>query len=132
MTLGGHLLDGFDWNVEPGSDAVLESVQSQLGPLPAEYLAMMRLHNGGEGFVGEGSYLRIWPIEELPEKNRILAPHRESTVVLIGSDGSDGLYAVEPAAKGPIFLIFPRIELVSKGHKLGDSWAGFLEALSRS
>jgi len=92
----------------------------------------MRLHNGGEGFVGEGSYLRIWPIEELADHNRVLAPERPSNVVLIGSDGSDGLYAVDPTADGHAYLVFPRIALVSEGEKLADSWDGFLETLSRN
>src|SRR5216684_1754210 len=117
-----YLLSAFDWNDEPASEAALESVQSRLGRLPPEYVALMRLHNGGEGFVGEGSYLRIWPIEELADHNRVLAPERPSNVVLIGSDGSDGLYAVEPTADGHAYLVFPRIALVSEGEKLADSW----------
>lgn len=126
------MLQGFDWTIEPASDAALESVQSQLGRLPAEYVELMRLHNGGEGFVGEESYLRLWPIEELPENNQMLAPERPNDVVLIGSDGSDGLYAVQPTANGYIYQVFPRIELVSEGRTLADSWAGFLDALSRT
>jgi len=126
-----YLLTAFDWNGEPASEAALESVQSELGRLPPEYVAVMRLHNGGEGFVGEGSYLRIWPIEELADHNRVLAPERASNVVLIGSDGSDGLYAVEPTDGGHAYLVFPRIALVSEGKKVADSWAGFLATLSR-
>jgi len=127
-----YLLSAFDWNDEPASEAALESVQSRLGRLPPEYVALMRLHNGGEGFVGEGSYLRIWPIEELADRNPVLAPARPSNVVLIGSDGSDGLYAVEPTQGGHAYLVFPRIALVSEGKKLADSWASFLETLSRN
>ena len=126
------MLQGFDWTIEPASDAALESVQSQLGRLPVEYVALMRLHNGGEGFVGEESYLRLWPIEELPENNQMLAPERPNDVVLIGSDGSDHLYAVQPTANGYTYLAFPQIALVSEGRKLAETWAGFLDALSRT
>ncbi len=126
-----YLLSAFDWNDESASEAALESVQCKLGRLPPEYVALMRLHNGGEGFVGDGSYLRIWPIEELPDHNRVLAPERPSNVVLIGSDGSDNLFAVQPTANGHAYLVFPRIELVSEGEKLSDSWAGFLQTLGR-
>jgi len=124
------MLQEFDWNDEPAAERVIQSAESRLGTLPTEYLALMRLHNGGEGFVGEGSYLRLWPIEELVEKNRILAPARPNNAVLIGSDGSDDLYAVQPTATGHVFLMFPRIELTAESKQLADSWAGFLEALS--
>ena len=132
ITLASELLHRFDWADEPASNAVVESVQSQLGQLPTEYLALMRLHNGGEGFVGEGSYLRLWAVEELPEKNRVLAPRRPQNVILLGSDGSDDLYAVQPTADGHVFLAFPRIALESVGKELADSWSGFLQALARS
>jgi hypothetical protein len=91
----------------------------------------MRAHNGGEGFIGDGSYLRLWPVEELVEQNRTLAPARPKSVILIGSDGADDLFAVEPAGKTHNYLVFPRIELTPKGDKLANSWNGFLEALAR-
>jgi hypothetical protein len=91
----------------------------------------MRGHNGGEGFIGQGSYLRLWPVEELAENNRTLAPERPANAVLIGSDGSDKLFAVAAIARGYAYSAYPRIELTSEGKALANSWEGFLEALSR-
>jgi hypothetical protein len=125
------LLQSFEWNDEPASNAALESVQAELGKLPPEYLAVVRVHNGGEGFIGQGSYLRLWPVEELPENNRTLAPERPTNAILIGSDGSDKLFAVEATARGYGYFAYPQIELTSHGKTLADSWDGFLQALSR-
>jgi hypothetical protein len=126
-----NLLQSFEWNDEPASNAALESVQAELGKLPAEYLAVVGGHNGGEGFIGKGSYLRLWPMEELPNNNRILAPERPANSVLIGSDGSDKLFAVEASGHGYMYVAYPRIELTSQGQALANSWDGFLQALSR-
>jgi hypothetical protein len=123
-------LRSFEWNDGPASAGALESVQAELGELPAEYLAVLRGHNGGEGFIDQGSYLRLWPVEELPENNRTLAPERPNNSVLIGSDGSDKLFAVEAGPRGYAYCAYPQIELTSKGKELASSWQGFLEALS--
>ena len=38
-------------------------------PLPEDYLAFMRRHNGGEGPLGENNYGRFYRLEELQAVN---------------------------------------------------------------
>ena len=81
--------------------------------------------------MGDGSYLRLWPVEDLPEKNQTLQPQRAKDVVLIGSDGADDLFGIHRTKDGYNYVVYPRIELVREGKRLSNSWDGFLESLSR-
>lgn len=124
------LLSGFRWADEPASEAAVKRAQQELGTLPGAYVDVMRQHNGGEGWVGEGAYLRLWPVEDLAEANRTLeAELLVPGVVLIGNDGADDVYGVELASGR--YLVFPAVGLsADAGETLADSWESFLEALA--
>jgi hypothetical protein len=92
----------------PASLAEIEQCQSRLNfALPADYVALMREMNGGEGFVGEGGYLMLWPIEELIRHNL----GYESTenvpgLFLFGSNGGGEAYAFDTRlATCPIVMV---------------------------
>ena len=126
----GALLNGFRWADGGANNVAIEAATRKVGELPNDYLAVMQSHDGGEGFIGDGAYLRLWPIGDLQERNRTLeAEQLIPGVVLIGTDGADDLYAIELATAA--YLIFPAVGLsADAGEKVAESWDGFLQALS--
>ncbi len=62
-----------DWEPNSGtSREAVERVQSELGIVfPQDYIELMEWSNGGEDWIGE-SYLRLWPMEEIPSMNESL------------------------------------------------------------
>lgn len=82
------------------SDSAILQVLEQLGgPLPDDYVELVRLANGGEGFVGGGSFVCFWPIEELPavyaaNDLELLAP----SFLPFASDGGGNVFAFDRAA----------------------------------
>src|SRR5579859_101260 len=84
------LLNGFRWAERGAEEFAIEYAQAELhASLPNDYLTVMRSHDGGEGWVGEGAYLRLWPIDELVPNNRALEARRlVPTAILFGTDGA--------------------------------------------
>src|SRR5437870_4273516 len=56
---------------EPGdkADAFNKMALALNFKLPKDYLEFMEISNGGEGFIGENSYLSLWKIENLVDWN---------------------------------------------------------------
>jgi hypothetical protein len=92
----------------------------------------MRAHNGGEGWVGDESYLMLWPVEELVQENRTLkAAEFVPGVVLFGSDGGGNLYGFGKSGGSEQFLKFPAVGMEPDlGESLGESWETFLNTLA--
>lgn len=86
--------DDFDFN--PGYDG--EEITEINGVrLPENYIEFMKLHNGGEGDIGEDAgWLVLYPMEELREVNndeyiRECLPEG----IIIGSNGAEELYGID-------------------------------------
>lgn len=125
------LLASFRWAGVGASDQFMQDAEGTVGRLPDDYLAVLRLQDGGEGWVGGGAYLRLWPIEELEDRNRLLqAAHFVPGVVLIGTDGADDLYGISLGTGS--YWILPAVGLSSDtGEEVARSWHEFLAALAR-
>lgn len=73
----------------PPPSGLIEKVQLELGiTFPADYANFIAAHNGGEGPIGNSSYLSIWPLEEMGILNegyetQLYAPG----LVFFGGDG---------------------------------------------
>jgi len=133
MSTKNALLQTFRWAADGAAESSIRSVQEQLGvALPAEYLDVLRHHNGGEGFVGAGRYLQLWPIEDIAEHNRTLeAAQLVPSAVLFGSDGADDLYAIEVHGEQVDYVVYPAIGLSRRFREyLAGSWEEFLEKLA--
>jgi hypothetical protein len=131
--MAADLLSDFRWVDRGATEEAISRAETEFGmKLPVEYLDVLRAHDGGEGWVGEGAYLRMWPIEDLVERNRVLeADQWVPGMVLIGTDGADDLYAIEPATGA--FAVFPAVGLsASVRRPAGESWSAFLQTLSTS
>ena len=90
--------------------------------------------NGGEGFVGDDSYLMLWKVEELQQFNRDyeVAKYLDN-VLLIGSSGGGDAYGFDVARvpwrviRVPFVGMEPRlVELVA------PTFSEFLEVLYAS
>jgi hypothetical protein len=126
------LLKSFRWSHAIASDDAIHRVEATLGELPAEYVAVLRAHDGGEGWVGDGAYLSLWSIEDVVSRNETLeAANLTPGIIFIGSDGADNLYGIE--LNSGRYWIFPAIGLSAEmGEEIGQSWNEFLAALSTS
>lgn len=83
----------FEFNEKP------EEMITELNgmPLPEDYLAFMREHNGGEGPLGENNYGCFYRLEELAEVNAEYdVPNNWPGYVVLGSDMSGQLWAWNP------------------------------------
>jgi hypothetical protein len=91
----------------PGaSEEQLSAAQRDLGTvLPDDYLAFLRLSNGGGGWL-EGSPIQLWPAEDLGSGNRD-HPDYGDGLVLIGSDGCGNALALDVSGPATTALAFP-------------------------
>ena len=125
------LLAGLRWIDRPARESEITKAQSILQlQLPSEYLSVMREHDGGEGWVEDGEYLKLWPVSELITNNQALESHLlVPTTVLIGTNGGGELFGFQPLAG--TYWSYPAVGLGSdSGKQLGSSWADFLRSLS--
>lgn len=75
---------------------------------PSDYIEFMKEQNGGEGFIGEGRYVRFWPLEELLEANEDYTVHEFAPdIFLVGSDGGGNAFGLK--RKEGIFIEVPFI-----------------------
>jgi|SRR6185312_5288773 len=111
------------------SEAAISECEKQLGrPLPKDYLGFMRINNGGEGFVGANSYLRLWKVEELLATNEgyETAIHLPECL-LFGTDGADEAFAFDLRASQTKIVQFPFLDMYWESARLlSDSFDGFL------
>jgi SMI1 / KNR4 family (SUKH-1) len=74
MELRNLLLDGgHQWEGNPAAteESVADMIASFAVPLPPEYLALLRLCDGGDAHLsGYPSYVRIWPARTVIEYNQ--------------------------------------------------------------
>lgn len=82
----------FEFNA-PYEGDVIEKINEVV--LPKDYVEFMKIHNGGEGDIGE-TWLILYSLEELQEINddyeieKFLPNH-----IIIGSDGGGELYGID-------------------------------------
>ena len=129
----GDLLANFYGN-KPAAPRSIEHCQAELNfALPAEYVAFLQKMNGGEGFVGKGGYLMLWPIEELIEHNReYISTENVPGLFLFGSDGGGEAFAFDTrSAQCPIVMV-PFIGMEFEALiPIAPDFEGFLVELSR-
>ena len=90
------------WSADqPSTLAGIRQVEAVLGfSVPPDLIEFLTRRGPGEGFVGDGDYLRIDPPEEWPGLHSTLDASRFWPGLLIfGSDGSNGLFAFDTGSK---------------------------------
>src|SRR5262245_36498938 len=86
----------------PGADErTLRQMTSSIGVgLPADYVEFLLSSNGAEGPIGQGSYVSVWPVEEVKVLNDEYAVNEFAPgLLLFGSDGGDTGYAFDTRFK---------------------------------
>jgi hypothetical protein len=122
-------------NRNPAADVKsIDEARRQLGAAaPADYFVFMSRMNGGEGMVGDASYLAIWRIEDIARLNREYQVHEFApTLIVFGSDGGDIAYAFRAGETGPCVCQTPFIGMSETSTvMIADSFVDFLRVLRR-
>jgi SMI1 / KNR4 family (SUKH-1) len=105
-------------------------------PLPEEYLALLRLHDGGEGELGaEPGWFCLWPAAEVLANNREYElPQLLHGFFGIGSNGGGELLALDCRGRQPWPVVMvPFIPLDAAEAKLvAADFSGFVRLLGRA
>ena len=122
----------FNGNAPPKSEVIL-AVEKQLKcPLPKDYGDFIKGQNGGEGFLGNNSYVMLWAVEGLEPLNRGYEVESYCPeLLLFGSNGIGEAYAFDKrSAPWPVV----EVPFVGMDYSLcaviGSSFSKFIEALS--
>jgi len=84
------------------SEYLINQVQKDLDfILPPDYISIIKEFNGGEGEIGNNSWLFLFPIEELLEVNQdyVLLMEQIPDYFLFGKDAADTGYAFHKVVK---------------------------------
>lgn len=130
-----ELMHDVDRNPGASQQTIASFVREVGEPLPEDYLAWMELSDGGEGFVGPISYLILWRLSEVVERNRrldvsALAPG----LLLFGSNGGDAAYAFDRRLPSAVSVVeLPYVDLGQENalRPCGDGFLDFLETLAQ-
>ncbi len=128
-------LKDFVWSDIKPSRELIEGVQKQLDfALPESYIDLMQEFNGGEGSIGENSWLSLFPFDELITVNKSyhILMDEIPDYFLFGKDAADTGYAFHKKA-GTIHSFglmsnFERDEI----EFCGSDFLGFIEYLYNS
>lgn len=132
--MNNKLTDRFQKN-SPAKKLEIDKLQKLLEcELPKDYSNFMLSSNGGEGWIGENSYLMLWKIEEILELNSKynvfdLAPG----LLIFGSNGGIDAYAFDTRIEGIPIVDVPFIGMsLNEISYLGGTFEEFLESLYKS
>ena len=113
------------------SDSSIRESEAKLGfNFPVEYIAFLKLTNGGEGFIGE-EYAIFWNVEELAEANADYQVHEYAAGLLIfGSNGGGEAYGFDTRREPWPVVRMPFVGMNwGQAISIGDSFSKFLEHL---
>jgi hypothetical protein len=101
---------------------------------PADYVAFMLESDGGEGRLGLGAYIALYPVGELLAKNKAYAVDEFAPgLVLFGSDGGGIAFAFDKRRVPAELVEVPFIPMsLDEVKVLGADLLTFLRSLARS
>src|SRR4051812_12487051 len=127
-----QLLDGLltttgatQWAIDAASQTLGES-------LPPDYIEVMLITNGCEGFVGQ-SYFRLYPVENLAKLNAAFGVQEFAPgLVIFGSNGGGEAFAFDMRTSAPGVVQLPFIPMAYEYIiERSPSFADFLVRMAR-
>ena len=99
--------------------------------LPSDYVAFLKGQNGGEGFIGNDSYVILWAVNELEPFNRQYEVGSYCPeFLLIGSNGGGEAYAFDKRSTPWSVVQVPFVGMdYSLCEVIGNSFSEFIETL---
>lgn len=127
----GRLLRQFKSHPPATNFAIEQLVKGTGRTLPASYTGFLRHSNGGEGFIGENSFLQLWRAEDIADLNaRHAVEQYTPDLLLFGSDGAGSAYAFDFRQSPPRILCLPFIGFeLRHSETLGETFEEFLLTL---
>lgn len=116
----------------PATSEMIIETERQLGiKLPEQYVNFMLESNGAEGCVGPNSYLQIWPVDQIVERNAgYKVEEYTSGLVYFASDGGGMAYAFDKRAGTMPIVEIPFESIHVEDAKLcGNTFVDFLQYL---
>jgi len=113
------------------TDVAIGNSEKQLSvKLPGEYVAFLKLANGGEGFLGK-QYAILWAAEELAKMNEGYEVQKYAPGLLIfGSNGGGEAYGFDTRTYPHQIVQVPFVGMDwSYAKSLGESFGEFLKHL---
>lgn len=129
-----NVLLSFQGRAGASVDDVADAEKALGITLPMDYKQFMMSMDGGDGFIGEGSYLTLWSVRELAEFN---ADYETALycpgVVVIGSSGGGEAFGIDRQDGEMKFI---RVPFVGMSRSLIEvesaSFEGFLMSIGES
>lgn len=126
------LLSSFQGKFAASLNAITEAEQAIGSELPDDYKQFLFEMDGGEGFIGEGSYVILWSVGELAGFN---AEYESANycpdVLLIGSNGGGEAFGID--SQGGVTR-YVQVPFVGMSRSLIDvvstTFDGFLASLA--
>ena len=125
------LLNRIELN-SPCSNQAIKGLEKNLGfSLPKEYVSFLLTSDGGEGWVGENSYLSLWGVDEIAALNEAYEVNEFAPgLMLFGSDGGIDAYAFDTRGESTVIVEVPFIGMDLREVKnCGNTFIEFLEYL---
>lgn len=116
------------WTARPGArESEIAALENAFGSLPADYLAFLRRHDGGDGTLG-ALRLVVWHATQVVDRDRSYDP--PPGLVLIGEAGPQGL-ALD-LREGPSRVVIVPLQALATAEAIecGGSFVGFLERVA--
>jgi hypothetical protein len=123
-----ELFGEFERNVGVSEVAIAECEKHFGLKFPDDYRDFMKYSNGGEGFFGPNSYLRLWKIEELSLMNDgYETANYLPNALLFGTDGGEEAFGFDLRTSQTKIIEVPFVGMEWElAWLLSDSFRGFL------
>ncbi|OSA97880.1 UNVERIFIED_ORG: hypothetical protein B2H98_06495 [Clostridium botulinum] len=132
--MDNKLIDRFQ-KKSPAKKLQIDKLQELLDcELPKDYINFMLSSNGGEGWIGQNSYLMLWRLEDILELNiKYNTFELIPGLLIFGSNGGIDAYAFDTRLKAIPIVNVPFIGMnLNEVNYIGDTFEEFLENLYNS
>ncbi len=92
-----ELVRDFEWRDSPATPAQIAEVAAALHmSVPTDLADLLTSRGSGTGFIGEGGFLSVYPLEDWASHHEILnAATRWPGLLIFGNDGGNGLFGFD-------------------------------------